>query len=89
MSKAYTLLEPGPVVFLTTFDKQKANVMTMSWHTMLEFEPPLIGCVVSSNDFSFEALRKTEQCVIAIPSADLVKQVIARAGIPISLQNSI
>jgi len=41
------LLEPGPVVLLTTRHRGRANVMTMSWHMMVEFEPPLVACVVS------------------------------------------
>ena len=51
LSKVYGLLEPGPVVLLTTIHKGRVNVMTMSWHTMMEFEPPLVGCVVSGRDF--------------------------------------
>ena len=39
LSKVYGLLEPGPVVLLTMLHKGRANVMTMSWHTMMEFEP--------------------------------------------------
>jgi len=42
LSKVYGLLEPGPVVMVTTASKGRANIMTLSWHTMLEFEPPLI-----------------------------------------------
>ena len=48
LAKVYQLLEPGPVVLLTTAHKGRANVMTMSWHMMVEFEPPLVACVVSS-----------------------------------------
>jgi len=47
LSKVYRLLEPGPVVLVTTAGKDRANIMTMSWHTMLEFEPPLVGCVIN------------------------------------------
>lgn len=43
LSKVYSLLEPGPVLLLSTAHKGHANVMTMSWHTMLEFDPPLIN----------------------------------------------
>lgn len=50
--------------------------MTMSWHMMVEFEPPLIACVVSSNDHSFTALRATRECVIAIPARKLASQVV-------------
>jgi len=38
LSKAYQLLEPGPVVLLTTADKGKTSVMALSWHMMVEFD---------------------------------------------------
>jgi flavin reductase (DIM6/NTAB) family NADH-FMN oxidoreductase RutF len=76
LSKVYQLLEPGPVVLLTTARKDCANVMTMSWHMMIEFEPPLIGCVVSSANHSFAALRTTKECVIAVPPLALASQVV-------------
>ena len=44
LSKVYGLLEPGPVVMITTARDGNPNIMTMSWHTMMEFEPPLVGC---------------------------------------------
>lgn len=76
LAKVYGLLEPGPVVLLTTARKGQANIMTLSWLTMMEFEPPLIGCVVSGRNYSFEALRLTKECVINIPTVDLAKQVV-------------
>ena len=76
LSKVYQLLEPGPVVLLTTAHKGRANVMTMSWHMMVEFEPPLIACVVSSANYSFAALRATKECVIAIPALELAPKVV-------------
>jgi flavin reductase (DIM6/NTAB) family NADH-FMN oxidoreductase RutF len=76
LSKVYQLLEPGPVVLLTTARKGRANVMTMSWHMMVEFEPPLVACVVSGNDYSFEALTRTRECVIAIPAVKLARKVV-------------
>jgi len=77
LSKVYGLLEPGPVLLLTTSHRRAANVMALSWHTMLEFEPPLVGCVVSENDFSFTALVRTRQCVLNIPTVELATQVVA------------
>jgi flavin reductase (DIM6/NTAB) family NADH-FMN oxidoreductase RutF len=76
LSKAYQLLEPGPVVLLTTARKGRANVMTMSWHMMVEFKPPLIACVCSSANHSFEALRATGECVIAVPARKLASKVV-------------
>jgi flavin reductase (DIM6/NTAB) family NADH-FMN oxidoreductase RutF len=77
LSKVYQWLEPGPVVLLTTAHKGRANVMTMSWHMMVDFDPPLIACVVSNRDYSFAALRATKECVIALPSVKLAEKVVA------------
>jgi len=76
LSRVYGLLESGPVVLVTTRRKGKSNIMTMSWHTMMEFEPPLIGCVISGRNASFDVLRATKECVINIPTRDLAKQVV-------------
>jgi len=76
LSNVYQLLEPGPVVLLTTAHKGRANVMAMSWHMMVEFEPPLVACVVSNADYSFAALRATKECVIAIPALELAPKVV-------------
>ena len=76
LSRVYQLLEPGPVVLLTTAHKGRANVMAMSWHMMVEFEPPLVACVVSRADHSFAALRATRECAIAIPALKLAPQVV-------------
>ena len=50
--------------------------MTQSWHTMMEFEPPLIGCVISGRNHSFDALVATKECVLNIPTVELAKQVV-------------
>jgi flavin reductase (DIM6/NTAB) family NADH-FMN oxidoreductase RutF len=76
LGEAYQLIEPGPVVLLVTARKGRPNVMAMSWHMMMEFAPPLIACLVSGNDYSFEALVKTKECVIAVPGADLARTVV-------------
>jgi len=76
LAQVYRLLEPGPVVLVTTARNGHANAMAMSWHTMMEFEPPLVGCVISDRDYTFETLRKTKECVIAIPTVELAPQVV-------------
>jgi flavin reductase (DIM6/NTAB) family NADH-FMN oxidoreductase RutF len=77
LSKVYGLLEPGPVVLVTTVHKGRANIMTLSWLTMMEFEPPLIGMVMSDRNYSFAALKATKQCVINIPTVELAAKVVA------------
>jgi flavin reductase (DIM6/NTAB) family NADH-FMN oxidoreductase RutF len=76
LSRVYGLLEPGPVVLLTTAGGGRRNVMTMSWHSMLEFEPPLIGCVVSDRNHSYGLLKSSRECVINIPTVDLAEKVV-------------
>lgn len=76
LSKVFHLIEPGPVVLVTTAHKGRPNIMTMSWHMMMEFMPPLIGGIVGPWDYSFKALRATGECVIAIPTVDLASKVV-------------
>jgi flavin reductase (DIM6/NTAB) family NADH-FMN oxidoreductase RutF len=76
LSKVYQLIEPGPVVLLTTAHKGRANVMAMSWHMMVEFTPPRMACIVSNANYSFAALRATKECVIAIPARKLAAKVV-------------
>jgi flavin reductase (DIM6/NTAB) family NADH-FMN oxidoreductase RutF len=77
LAEVYRVLEPGPVVLLTTAHRGHANVMTLSWHMMVEFEPPLVACVVSDADHSSIALRATRECVIAVPAVGLAPKVVA------------
>ncbi len=76
LSKVYQLLEPGPVVLVATSRDGRANVMPMSWHMMIEFEPPLVGCVLSDRNYTFRTLKDTRECVLNIPTAELARKVV-------------
>jgi flavin reductase (DIM6/NTAB) family NADH-FMN oxidoreductase RutF len=76
LSKVYQLLEPGPVVLVTTSRDGQSNVMTLSWHLMMDFEPPLVGIVMGNSDYSFGILNSTRECVINIPTVELAKKVV-------------
>jgi len=75
LSKAFTLMEPGPVVLVTTHDGKKNNVMTISWTMVLDFTPRF-AITTGEWNHSFKALRKTKECVIAIPAVDMLDQVV-------------
>jgi flavin reductase (DIM6/NTAB) family NADH-FMN oxidoreductase RutF len=77
LSKVYGLLEPGPVVLVTTALNGEANIMALSWHTMMEFEPPLVGCVISNRNYTHEILKTTRECVLNIPTVELAKKTVA------------
>jgi flavin reductase (DIM6/NTAB) family NADH-FMN oxidoreductase RutF len=77
LGRVYRLIEPGPVVLLATARRGRPNVMTMSWHMMVEFTPPRLACVVSDRNHSFAALRATRECVVAVPPAAMARKVVA------------
>ncbi len=75
LAKAFTLLESGPVVLVTTNDGKRSNIMTISWTMVMDFTPRF-AITTGPWNYSYAALRKTRQCVIAIPAADLIDTVI-------------
>jgi flavin reductase (DIM6/NTAB) family NADH-FMN oxidoreductase RutF len=76
LPKVYGLLEPGPVVLLSTAGSEQPNEMPISWHMMMEFEPPLVGCIISDTNHSFGLLNASGECVINIPVADMAEKVV-------------
>jgi flavin reductase (DIM6/NTAB) family NADH-FMN oxidoreductase RutF len=75
VSQIRRLLEPGPIVLVSSAWKGQRNVMTMGWHTVMEFTPSLLGCVIAAGSRSFEMIRRSRQCVINIPEVELAKTV--------------
>jgi flavin reductase (DIM6/NTAB) family NADH-FMN oxidoreductase RutF len=69
-------LEPGPIVLVSSTYKNETNIMTLSWHTMMEFSPSLVGCVISSANYSFDLIRNSRQCVINLPTVDLATTAV-------------
>jgi len=76
LSKVYGLLEPGPVLLVTTARRGRPNIMAMSWHTMMEFTPPLVGCVMSNRNYSFGLLKASRECVLNIPPVEIAEKVV-------------
>ena len=76
VSQIRRFLDPGPIVLVSSASKGKTNIMTAGWHTVMEFEPSLVGCMISSGNHSFGIIKASKKCVINIPIFDLVKQVV-------------
>lgn len=76
LSKVYRLIEPGPVTLLTTSQNGKNNIMTFSWHMVVDFEPPLLALVIGPWDYSFKAFIETGECTIAVPTVELASKII-------------
>ena len=75
LNKAFTLIEPGPVVLVTTHDGQKNNIMTISWTMVMDFTP-VFAITTGEWNHSYAALRQTRECVIAIPTVDMLDKVV-------------
>ncbi|UCV01472.1 flavin reductase family protein [Acidovorax radicis] len=75
LNKAFTLMEPGPVVLVTTGDGYNNNIMTISWTMVMDFTP-VFAITTGAWNYSFAALRKHRECVIAIPTVDLLDKVV-------------
>lgn len=75
ISQAFTLIEPGPVVFVTTFDGLKNNIMTISWTIVMDFTPRF-AMTTGPWNYSYQAIENSKECVIAIATLDLIDQVV-------------
>ena len=47
VSQVRRYLEPGPIVLVSSRWAGQSNVMTLGWHTILEFTPSLVGGMIS------------------------------------------
>jgi flavin reductase (DIM6/NTAB) family NADH-FMN oxidoreductase RutF len=69
-------LEPGPIVLVSSRWKDMTNIMTMGWHTVMEFTPSLVGCVIAGGNHSFRMIRNSGECVINLPTTRLTDAVV-------------
>jgi flavin reductase (DIM6/NTAB) family NADH-FMN oxidoreductase RutF len=69
-------LEPGPVVLVSSAWNDERDIMVMGWHTVMEFSPSLVGCVISSANHSHGLIRASGECVINLPTTALTEAVL-------------
>lgn len=75
VADARCLLEPGPVVLVSSAYKDQRNIMTLGWHMPMEFTPSLVGCVIASGNHSYEMISRSKNCVINVPTLKLATTV--------------
>ncbi len=69
-------LEPGPIVMVSSAHGGRRNIMTMGWHTVMEFTPSLVGCIIAGSNYSFDLIRASGECVINLPTTALTDIVV-------------
>ncbi|GAN64137.1 flavin reductase family protein [Acetobacter indonesiensis] len=75
LDKAFTLIERGPVVLVTTHDGHSQNIMTISWTMVLDFAASF-AITTGPWNYSYAALLKSKNCVISIPAIDQIDTVV-------------
>lgn len=75
LAKAFTLIEPGPVIMVTTSHRGRQNAMVVSWNMVIDFTPTF-ALITGPWNHSCRALAKTKQCVLSIPTIELLDKVI-------------
>lgn len=76
LPEVYKLIESGPTLMITSALKGRPNVMTISWSTMLDFDPPLVACVIGRQSYTHQIIKKTKEFVINIPTVEMAKKVV-------------
>lgn len=75
LSRAFTLVEPGPVILVTTHDGTRPNIMTVSWTMVRSFNAEF-ALTTGSWNHSWTALCDSRECVLSIPTADIIDTVV-------------
>src|SRR3954468_14182296 len=76
VGKIRRFLEPGPIVLVSSAHAGERDIMTMGWHMILGDEPSLVGCYIWDRNHSRELICKSKECVINVPTFDLIDAVI-------------
>lgn len=75
LERAFTLIEPGPVILVTTNDGKKNNIMTITWTMVMDFSPRF-AITTGPWNHSYAALEATRECVISIATVDMIDTVV-------------
>ena len=80
-SQATRLINAGGVILVTSCYKDKPNIITLAWHTPISKDPGLIGISIAKSHLSYELINKSEEFIINIPDAGLLKQALSCGSI--------
>lgn len=76
LSKAYLLLNHGPVTLVTSAHGGRRNVMAASWAMPLDFQPPKVAVVVDGRTLTRDLVEASGEFVLNIPSRALAATVL-------------
>lgn len=74
--KGSVMLNPTPVVLVSCKNKEdKINVFTVGWISTVCTKEPILAMGVRPERLSYEYIKESNECVINLPSKDMVKIV--------------
>ena len=74
--KGSVMLNPTPVVLITSKNKQgKINIFTVGWVSTVCTNEPIIAVGIRPSRLSYEYIKESGECVINLPTRDMVKVV--------------
>lgn len=76
VSEVRRFLEPGPVILVSSTCMGKQDIMALGWHMIMGEELTLIGCYIRDQNYSYELIKKSKECVINIPTVSMAETVV-------------
>ncbi|SFC57902.1 flavin reductase family protein [Clostridium uliginosum] len=74
--KGSVMLNPAPVVLVTSKNKEgKLNVFTVAWISTVCTKEPIIAMGIRPERLSYDYIKESEECVINLPTKNMVKTV--------------
>lgn len=80
IEQSLRLLQPGPLVFVSSLHKERFTVTPVAWTTPLNQRPPLIGVVIRQDRFVYELIQASGEFGVSILSSDFGGEAL-RAGL--------
>ncbi|NMC61108.1 MAG: flavin reductase family protein [Candidatus Methanofastidiosa archaeon] len=74
--KALRLLNPGPLVLITSKYQGKSNIVTVAWTSPVSHDPPLVSISISTKRYSHTLIGNSKEFTINIPTIELIDKVM-------------
>jgi len=75
LSIAYRLLNPGPLVLVSSLFNKRAAITPIAWHMPVSDDPPIVALEIWKDHFIHKAILQTGDFVINIPSSYMAETV--------------
>ena len=81
LSKAYRVLNHGPVTLVTSAAGGRRNIMAASWAMPLDFSPPKVAVVIDVNTYTRQLVDASGVFALNIPCRNLAQATLQAGSI--------